>query len=226
MYLNDILEFESITIKEDNYNVLEWGEINFHKIKSANDFSLGYYEVDFYENDYNNADIKYSIYKNYELIKEKLSEEEVREFLKELEEKYKDYNKKEKTLLEQREELLIKQEEERIKKEKQQYIDAYKEYSKIINDEEFKKILRKTLVEYGAADIPTCCLCGRSGCIDADVLKTYFKVEIKEYEKEGIYVRFPWNCIEFSLYENKGWSSYSIIKDEEKGGYKLKYHAM
>jgi hypothetical protein len=227
MRLNDIVELENIEVYEDNHHVLEFGVIDFRSIENADDFSLGDYKVNYYEKNYNNAEITYSIYQNGEVVDSGLSETEVIEFLKRLEKKYRDYKKKEnkeKSLLEQRKELLRKEEKERIKKEKQTYFNAYEKYSKIMKDEEFKEILRKTLVEKGAADIPTCCLCGQNGCIDANILKNYFEKEIKKFKKEGIYVKFTWNCIEFSLYKNKGYSSYSIVRDEETDKFKVEYH--
>lgn len=43
-----------------------------------------------------------------------------------------------------------------------------------MNDEDFKEILRKTLVKKGEANIPTYCLCGENGYIDENLLKEYF----------------------------------------------------
>lgn len=238
MKLTDILVLEGLEIHEDNHNILEFGVIDFCSIENADDFSLGNYEVDYYEKNYDCSEITYSIYQDEKVIDSGLSEEDVREFLQTLEEKYKQFEretktileqrekKKNKSLLEQREEILKKEEEEKEKKQKERYLKAYKKYSKTMNDEEFKTFLREILIKKGIADIPTGCLCGKNGCIDANVLANYFEKEIKEFEKEGIYVRFTWKNITFSLYENRGHSSYSIVKNEESKKYETKWHTL
>lgn len=95
MRLNDIVELENIEVYEDNHHVLEFGVIDFRSIENADDFSLGDYKVNYYEKNYNNAEITYSIYQNGEVVDSGLSETEVIEFLKRLEKKYRDYKKKE-----------------------------------------------------------------------------------------------------------------------------------
>lgn len=221
MNLEEILKKENIRIDEDRYNVLWYGTMDLTGIKSADDFCNKAFETPEMDLDDHDAITSYSVYKGSEMLYEKLSREEVSDYLKILENKY---NKP--SLLEQRESILQKEKEAAAKKLKERYEQAYEEYSKILKDEDFKQILKETLVEHGLADLPTGCLCGKNGCLDHKVLQKYFTKEIEDYKAEGIYLSFDWKGALFSLYENKIWSNYSIIKDEKSGKYDTIYHSM
>lgn len=88
MKLKEILELENIKIFENNRNVLESGLINFDDIETSDNFFMSDYDIDYYDYDYDNSVITYSICQNSVTIKANLSEEEVKEFFKKLEEKY------------------------------------------------------------------------------------------------------------------------------------------
>lgn len=220
MTLKEILKLENIKIIEDTENISKHGEIDFTGIDSEK-FSMERYRIKSYTNEYKFSETTYSIYKNDKVVDFCLSIDEVAEFLEKLEEKYRN---KEKSLLEQREEFLKKEEDEKNKKEEEIYKKYYEKFSEIMNDEKFNEILRKTLIEQGKTDIPTNGLYDENSFMKVDTFESYFKKEIEEYGKEGIYVRFTWDTIEFNLYQDKKFSRYSIIKDKESGNYKIKSH--
>lgn len=88
MKLNDILEFEDIKIIEKRYNIVELSNVDFCNLESADDFHLNNYDLDGNFINYDDTIIKYRIYKGFKVIGDEMSEKEVRDFLKELEEKY------------------------------------------------------------------------------------------------------------------------------------------
>lgn len=95
-----------------------------------------------------------------------------------------------------------------------------------MKDEEFKEFLRKTLIEKGEADISTNGLFDKNRFMKIDIFENYFKKEIEEYKKEGIYIRFNFDNIVFSLYKDQTYSCYRIIKDKETNKFKTEYHSI
>ena len=88
MKLNEILEKEKIEIEETMYGVVQYGTIDTKNIESYNEFEHPTYSAENLEDEYNNAKRYYTIYKSTETVDDFLSEEEVRSYLKTLEEKH------------------------------------------------------------------------------------------------------------------------------------------
>lgn len=88
MNLAEILKKENIEIKEKIYNVLQCGIMNLDDIEESEDFNRFEYCPNNLDNDYEVSETIYTIYKNNNIIYESFREEDIKDFLKSLEEKY------------------------------------------------------------------------------------------------------------------------------------------
>lgn len=88
MNLEEILKKEKIEIEEITYDVCQYGKVDIMGIKNWSDFSPYVYRADNLDNEYENAETHYDIYKNNNILHKNLSEDDVRKFLKNLEEQY------------------------------------------------------------------------------------------------------------------------------------------
>lgn len=88
MNLAEILKKENIQIEENIYNVLQYGIMNLDDIEESEDFNRFEYCPDNLDNEYEVSETTYTIYKNNNIIYESFREEDIKDFLKSLEEKY------------------------------------------------------------------------------------------------------------------------------------------
>lgn len=88
MNLAEILKKENIEIEENIDNVLQYGLINLDDIEKAEDFNRFEYCADTLDNEYDIAETSYAIYQNNIRMDKSLTEEDLKDFLKSLEEKY------------------------------------------------------------------------------------------------------------------------------------------
>lgn len=88
MKLNEILKKEKIEIEETVYDVVQYGTIDMTNIKTYEEFEYPLYSAENLDNEYDNSKTYYTIYKDSETVDDFLSEKEVKDYLKKLEEKY------------------------------------------------------------------------------------------------------------------------------------------
>lgn len=233
MNLNQILKQENIRIDEDQCNVIRYAAIDFENIESADKFykHKGYFDTFESDIDDSEAVVSYSITKDSELLYERLTREDVYNFLYSLEMKYAE-DTPSTELLDKRNEILRNEREKETRKINEKYQNFYNKYSKIMNDEKFKEFLKEVLIKHGVADLPVKYSITNTStdssmwheCLDYKEAQTYFTTEINQYKLNGIYVEFMWDRITFSLYPNANWSQYSIIKKKSSRKYKTEYH--
>ena len=88
MKLAQILERERIQIEENVYNVTQYGFIDMRTIECSDQFDSLVYNAENLDNDYEKSKTSYDIYKNDNILHKNLSENDVRKFLKTLEDKH------------------------------------------------------------------------------------------------------------------------------------------
>lgn len=88
MNLSEILKKENIEIEENIENVLQYGIMNLDDIEESEDFNRFEYCADNLDNDYEVSETTYTIYQNNIRMDKSFTEEDIKDFLKSLEEKY------------------------------------------------------------------------------------------------------------------------------------------
>lgn len=88
MNLSEILKKENIEIEENIENVLQYGIMNLDDIEESEDFNRFEYCADNLDNDYEVSETTYTIYQNNIRMDKSFTEENIKDFLKSLEEKY------------------------------------------------------------------------------------------------------------------------------------------
>lgn len=88
MNLAEILKKENIEIEENIENVLQYGIMNLDDIEESEDFNRFEYCADNLDNDYEVSETTYTIYQNNIRMDKSFTEEDLKDFLKSLEEKY------------------------------------------------------------------------------------------------------------------------------------------
>lgn len=88
MNLAEILKKENIEIEENIENVYQYGTMNLDDIEEPEDFNRFEYYADNLDNEYEVSETTYTIYQNNIRMDKSFTEEDVKDFLKSLKEKY------------------------------------------------------------------------------------------------------------------------------------------